>query len=335
VQPAQVMYKNMKFPLSILFLLFTSSLFAQLNLVPNPSFEDTVTCPYDIKQIYFAVDWYPFGPNPDYFNTCSSSTCVSVPGNCFGFQYPSNNLCNAYCGIYTYTFNGCSGREYIGSQLTSALIIGKKYYVSFKVSLADSLILATNKLGVLFSTVAYTYAQPATFRNYAHIYTDSVITNTNNWTTITGSFVADSVYKYIMVGNFFNDSNTATLPSIGHYPGSYYYIDDVCVSRDSLYSYNYSCTCITTGSTDYSKSDIEIFPNPAANELTIACSMTDKGCFELYDVIGAKRKNITLDSGPNTKRINLTGLNNGLYFYCICDWKGNKIKTGKVIVQKK
>jgi len=56
----------------ILFSLFcTLNTQAQLNLVPNPSFEDTVNCPYFISEILSCANWLNFGNTPDYFNACS------------------------------------------------------------------------------------------------------------------------------------------------------------------------------------------------------------------------------------------------------------------------
>jgi len=131
---------------------------------------------------------------------------------------------------------------------------------------------ATNKTGVLFSTVPYSYSNPPPRNNFAHIYTDSIITDTAGWTTISGTFVADSAYEYIIIGNFFDNSHTDTLlfDSLT-FCVPYYYIDDVCVAIDSnncsqaqyeVINYNASDTNITVGECiNFTSQTIFYYPN--------------------------------------------------------------------------
>jgi hypothetical protein len=58
-----------------------------------------------------------------------------------------------------------------------------------------------------------------------------VITDTANWTLVSGSFVADSAYRYIVLGNFFDDAHTDTVHFIpGPSAAAYYLYDAICVS---------------------------------------------------------------------------------------------------------
>lgn len=97
---------------------------------------------------------------------------------------------------------------------------------------------ASNKIGVLFTNDEYeSLSNPAPLpANFAHFYSNTIITDTLDWTIISGSFIADSAYKYIMIGNFFDNNQTAYLTVLDSLLGecSYYFIDDVCVSTDSL-----------------------------------------------------------------------------------------------------
>ncbi len=68
-----------------LFLFFTFNIccltsIAQTNLVPNPSFEDTLYCPNVTNQIDAAMGWLNFGNTPDYFNACAPIS-LNVPNN--------------------------------------------------------------------------------------------------------------------------------------------------------------------------------------------------------------------------------------------------------------
>jgi sugar lactone lactonase YvrE len=79
---------------------------------------------------------------------------------------------------------------------------------------------------------------------------------------------------------------------------------------------------------------INVYPNPTSNELTIDFALTEKSYFELYDIFGAKRKEVTLVSSKQSEKINLSDIDSGLYFYSVFDRKENNIKTGKLIIIK-
>ncbi|OPZ97807.1 MAG: hypothetical protein BWY70_01395 [Bacteroidetes bacterium ADurb.Bin408] len=209
------------------------------NLVPNPSFEDTTGtgCPDGFFQATLPNGWSSYWNTPDYFNSCSPTNGFSsVPNNGWGHQLAATG--NAYSGAWAYQTLQPNTREYIGRQLSTSMIIGKKYYANFKVNVAELSNCGINKIGVLFSTVPFTgNSSPAHVINFSQIYSNDIITDTANWTSISGSFVADSSYQYIIIGNFFSDTNTDTIltgpPKTFGY-GVYYFIDDIYVGTDSL-----------------------------------------------------------------------------------------------------
>jgi len=133
---------------------------------------------------------------------------------------------------------------------------------SLKVSLAG-FPCAINKIGVLFTNVFYgdTTVIPApVMNNFAHVYTSVIITNTTSWTAISGSFVSNSAYQYILVGNFFDDANTDTTILSGSVCASYYFIDDICVSTDS-----FTCVDITNEVIDFNADTTAILVDSCIN----------------------------------------------------------------------
>ncbi len=215
------------------------------NLVPNPSFELTDTCPYTIsfqegdRPLY----WRTWQGSPDYFNSCADTTdplatLVWVPQNGWAFQYAQDG--DAYAGFYLFSTNN-QYRENIGVSLTQPLTIGETYYASFWVNMADSgnyfalNFGACNNMGLLCTMNSNAWEDtngPAfSFRNYAHLYRAEVLTDTANWTLVSGSFVADSAYQYVVLGNFFDNDHTNVLPMPpGNGEYSYCLVDNVCVS---------------------------------------------------------------------------------------------------------
>lgn len=235
---------------------------AQTNLVPNGSFETYTSCPPTANgnapdYVTYATGWHSSLGTPDYFNSCSSPTTVSTPLNNFGFQIPYNGNC--YCGFYCYN-KYIYYREIISAQLNSSLSVGQKYFVSIKVSLADKNYYAgygINKIGTLFSTKQYSVPiNQAPINNFSQVYSTSIITDSINWVLISGSFYADSAYQFINIGNFFNDNNTDTISVNTGLTNSYYFVDDVRVSTDSVFG-------LALGLKELKDDIFQFYPNPS------------------------------------------------------------------------
>ena len=293
------------------------------NLVPNPSFEDTISCPGGPTQIYNSVGWSSYRESPDYMNSCTTGM-MSVPNNWGGYQPAATG--NAYCAISSYR-SASAFREYIGGMLSNPLSIGTKYFVSLKTALSiDTLFgsnCAANKMGVMFSTIPYSYFNPAPITNNPQFYSDSIITDTLNWTLVSGSFIADSAYNYIIIGNFFNNNLTDTIiMANGSLELTYYYIDDVCVSMDSL-------TCnATVGINEIDKKEELIsFPNPFSDKINITAKRNEQLEVSLYDVTSRR---IFKQSFTNSTSINTEQLAKGVYLYEVRN-KNGVIKKGKVV----
>src|SRR5437868_5222781 len=96
--------------ISVFILLLISNFCFSQNLVPNPSFEDTVACPNNLSQINRAIGWSSYRQTPDYYNSCSINGGYSgVPLNQFDYQYPRTG--NAYAGLFCRS-SGLNSREY-------------------------------------------------------------------------------------------------------------------------------------------------------------------------------------------------------------------------------
>jgi len=248
------------------------------NLVGNPSMEDYSQCPYQEDQVPFATGWQNWCLTPDYLNVCSSSQVVGVPYNLSSnYQYAATG--QGFCGFFAYyssmfiVNHTKNVRENIARQLDTPLVIGTKYFVSIKVNpvITNGQNCTCDKIGVLFTTKSFAqYANdsittPLT-KNFAHVYSDQIITDSANWSTIKGSFIADSTYEYIVIGNFFDDAHTDSMFMVPNtnWCWSYYFVDDVCVSADSL-----TCGVPTFISEVISKESFKILPNPAFNSITL------------------------------------------------------------------
>lgn len=158
-------------------------------------------------------------------------------------------------------------REFIGGQLSSPLVAGQQYFVSFYANHADTSLvhLTTDKLGIKFSTIAFSQANPDTVGNMAHIFSSTIISDTTSWVLIQGSFIADSAYTHFGIGNYFEDAQTnQSQIGTGNPNYAYYLIDDVCVSTNQQF-----CPFKTAVSENIPGEQIEVYPSPASGILYI------------------------------------------------------------------
>ncbi len=292
------------------------------NLVPNPSFEIYTACPDNISspgddQVLKATGWSSFRETSDYFNTCANATFwqAGVPSNVVGVQAARDG--KGYLGLATFVRNTANAREFIGAKLTTTLTIGKNF-VNLFANLAGKpgITLACNKIGVRFSKNSFSVLNPAPINNKAHVYTTVKLIDTMNWVKISGSFIADSAYKYLCIGNFFDDANTDTLSmNVGLYSSnlSYYFIDDVCVSLDSLCSKNpvgFMNSNLRRG--------INIYPNPFINKLTVSIDTEEKVEKLLYKIINHLGQSIIEQTiSENKFEVLLDEVPSGIYMFCL------------------
>jgi hypothetical protein len=234
---------------------------AQINLVPNGSFEEYTQCPDNTSQVDSCVGWYSVYYSPDYYAECAPYP-VAVPDNFCGYQHAFDG--SAYIGLLTYVWYFEDGREFIGTQLLDTLIPGNTYHVSMRVSRGNWTTqayncAASNKLGMLFSTQQYTLNEPPPVSNFAHVYEDLILTDTLNWILLSWNFIADSAYTWVYIGNFFSDDQTDTAvinAPLGQFGDAYYFIDSVninCLDKECFTSVHdpSSETAFTYQSTTY------------------------------------------------------------------------------------
>lgn len=211
------------------------------SLVNNGSFEDKISCPTSANNFYLVKDWKRLSSSPDYFHKCFQSPIhnqAGIPLNNFGYQYPRTD--SAYAGLIVKMIptptqtNVENYREYIQTKLPAPLVVGTEYQLTFYVSVPDFYEYSTDKISGLFSTdsiMGYSLSANALIRRAPQVTnTNGVITDTLNWTKVSGAFVADSSYEYLTIGNFATDSLTPTQTITPGAPGNtaiYFYIEDV------------------------------------------------------------------------------------------------------------
>jgi hypothetical protein len=264
-------FKHMRNLLLFLFLLILIDVNSQTNLVPNWSFEDIISCPHDQGFTFYSYTppWFsPNGGTPDLYNSCDNNVTTSdsglgVPHNWSGYQQAHTG--SGYAGFAWEQSDDC---EYLSVKLISPLKDGKKYCISFFVNPGNYTYYVIDRIGACISMDSL--HTPA-FCGYLHYIpqiespTGVIISDTVNWTEISGEYIAAGGEQYITIGCFRPDSMVQmvyndTIHPPGMWP--YYFLDDVSV---------YYCGDDTLGVNEIAanKSNFNIYPNPAKDNFSI------------------------------------------------------------------
>lgn len=205
--------------LLLLLCLFSLQSISQIaNYVNNGSFEDLYNCSqpnYLVKAKYWrCLDSTTFTPI-----ICSTCTgFASVPLNTLTYQWPRTGNNYALGGLFCPP-PSCSpivNRMYFRNRLKANLKAGKTYCVKFYVNICWNSTYGMDGFGAYFgdnsldtitkTAVPLTYLQPQVQNP-----SNNLITDTLNWTLITGTFVATGNEKHLVIGNFKSDVATNTV----------------------------------------------------------------------------------------------------------------------------
>ncbi|MFM2048830.1 MAG: hypothetical protein RI955_1378, partial [Bacteroidota bacterium] len=246
---------------------------AQINYVPNPSFENYTTCNFLPNTIIAAYPWDTLknggGGGPDYFLPCNNLAGLRTPLNGAGYQVPKSGF--GYCEIGVFANNNGltpNYREYIQIPFTKTLKNGASYSITFFVNKSEGSLYSIDRIGAYLDngSISTTYGGlvnviPQVENPQYHIITDTI-----NWTKIQGCFIANGTESYLTIGNFYTDLQTDT--SISNFssgfwsllPSSSYFIDDVSVVESNSKIQADNDTIINKGDTIILGKSIEGMP---------------------------------------------------------------------------
>ena len=210
------------------------------NLVSNGNFEEYKKCPFKIGELdrYLNYWFSPTYASPDYFNNCTKNRQLNPNRNESGRQTPHSG--DGYVGIIVLSSQlNMGGREYISVKLKEPTVKKQLYCVSMFVSLAENSIYYSNRMGFYFSEKRINQKNSdvigvtPTINNNPNTY----LNNYQDWVLISDTITFTNSFKYLTIGNFFDNSNTERkklkiknkLRTNFYENNTYYYIDDVSV----------------------------------------------------------------------------------------------------------
>ncbi len=194
--------------------------FTQGNLVPNPGFEERISCPAHLSDFTGIVKYWftPTSGTPNFYHSCASQPEVGVPDNYFGHKTAQEG--QAYAGIMTSN----AYREYISVQLTTPLAAGKMYKLSFYTSIISKSNCNSQGLDALFTPHRPTAEQANDNLNARASLNLTVQYSGDQWIKTEACYRANGGERYLTLGDL-------TFPQARHNCAdgeiSYYFIDDV------------------------------------------------------------------------------------------------------------
>lgn len=292
--------------------LFANNCFGQ-NLVPNPSFEDTVSCPTGIGD-FSVIGWTnPTTASPDYFHSCNTGN-AGVPQNGFGWQNARTG--NAYLGGHTSDFSATDYREYVQCQLDSILQAGELYEVSFYVSRTDSSTKACDNIGVYLSSTAITSSSNQNLPVVPQVVSppNNPVIDAIGWVQIIDTITAIGGEQFLTLGVFTNNANTNWIPVSGGWEDeAHYYYDDVSVVH-----------VFSNSIDEFEKTNLTIYPNPSNGIYNVTSNKLIQEYF-IFSSVG----NLIINKQQNTKdlKINISEFAHGIYYI--------NLKINNNIIRKK
>ena len=316
--------------LVILFVLSICGYVNGQNLVPNGGFNYPEPCIPGSGTAAGMTPWFQSHGTPDKHHPCYAST-LSVPLNVSGWETSYEG--EGYVGLHTFVGSNLS-REYISVELMEPLVAGVAYQGRFHVSRSDSCWYATGQIGMYLSSEfpSSDIVDLLSFEPQVTSTRDSILTESNGWTRINRSFVAEGGERYLTIGNFKDDDETDTLfvsgggqlpfPSSDYWKLAYYYVDAVSVVPDSIY--------LSVNDFELGGAEMNLYPNPNAGEFMIDLLIDDNDVAEIsvWNISGQRIYKEQLSVGQNQLELAVA---NGLYLYVVT-LNGKPEWTGKVSI---
>ena len=219
------------------------------NLVKNSGFDDLSSSVSTWDQLELSSGWSNANKgSADIFSKEAKASNVGIPDNELGSSAPFDG--DHYAGFLAWkddqrknwkrTVYGHDNEftkeawkqysEYLQIELSEPLQAGKKYEISFRVSLANSSDRAVSAIGAYCSPVMIAENHRHFLDVKPQVFSTQVISDRQNWVEVKGEFMAEGSEKYVVFGAF----PSAGMEKMDVIEGpdnqrAYYYLDGVSV----------------------------------------------------------------------------------------------------------
>lgn len=204
------------FTLFAIFCLVLSSP-AQRMLTPNPRFDigsvpDSLGSALSASSVYLNTGYLHSSGTPDYFRFNPWVASVSTPSNQFGNQEDLSG--DGYLGMM---LGGTEGTEYVGIRLCEPTVVGNRYLVTVRASLAESSGYITKNFEINFAGTIIRPCQSGFHLN-----------STSQWQTFTDTITAMAATDEAYVGSLLSNIPLESFNPSGE-PWCYVYLAEFSV----------------------------------------------------------------------------------------------------------
>lgn len=294
-------------------LLYCSTMEAQINLVLNPSFEDTAHMTFGTPFLITANWWNPNGGNADYFTPLSAEFDPSTPisgailhapmSEGLGYQVAQDG--GAYVGMVTANSMG-ETRDYVQGFLSEPLEPGETYCVSFWLAMSDSSGIQSCDYHVAFTNELVYQFDSGSLNMSGAMHFNIASIDGDTWTQFSGLYTAQGGEMFIYLGSQSINANLDCIVPFSDawlWNEAYVLLDNVSVVKSS------ECK---VGITEASWSEgYALYPNPASDWLQIRGVDAIDCQFQLIAMSGAQV--LSLTEVKESQRIDLSGIAPGIY----------------------
>lgn len=210
----ELMINNMALLFALL--LVVNSSFSQ-NLIKNPIFEKTESCPDESNRqhkqfdVEFGVnDWtQPTCGSPDYYSFCSNNLLTSIPQSNTGFKFPISG--HAFVGAIIHNGRIKGYKEFIQGQLLEPLKKDSTYTLDFYLSSATMYRYSLPFIEVILSPYQITSdesdfkaSEMSDSTNFTklHIELDPQMLANGDWIQVRSTFQSKGGESFLTIGNF-------------------------------------------------------------------------------------------------------------------------------------
>jgi len=303
-------------------LLFCFDRIEAQNLVPNPSFEDTLPNPDWGGSAYIhnvITEWYTPLPGSADYHSLINPICP----NCIASQQMPRTG-NAFSGFYTFDTAATNNRECVSVKLIDTLEAGKRYRVEFYVSRYEVFKYGCGNVGAYFSPAAIMTSNGIT------TYTPQIennasaepLLNDTGWTKVSGVFVAAGDEAYLNITNFTPDNLSDTTfvgGGISNNVAAYYFIDDVSVLK--------------LEDTIPPMLPISLTPSPNNGTMQLRGTFPAGTRIEFFDMLGQRVRQEDVPDGSTPFDIYAPELAAGMYLYRVVT-NTQELTSGKIVIAR-
>lgn len=206
------------------------------SLIPNPSFEERSCCPSQNAQLNCADGWIQASSaTTDYVNTCGGYLGNTGIPAVAPLPFPDGD---GAVGFRDGQANaGTNYKEYVGSCLTEAMVVGSEYRFDFYVGFQDNVQGSSNFNMAFFGTTSCNNLPfgsgnsqigcPVNTGQYTQLGELNVSGN-NEWVNISLEFIADQAYEVIVLG-------PSCAPNPNFLQDPYFYVDGLTFAESGAF----------------------------------------------------------------------------------------------------